>query len=434
MGSALRLWFYLIIASFLIPSISLGVFSFRPDLFLSVGLGFIFITTGKVAKIPFKIQLMLMLALVITVLMFLSDSIGLSVASNSTRLYFPTEAIQILARVMAFVVFFVVAYRGWFSYIKLHKWLIAFFSISLLWGVLQRMNISLVNTISKNVYAASRMQQLSFGDDGLRVFGTAGNIIAWGGFCVFIFWYVFFKEKRRLVKISLLLLVVANLIFSASRASIIALVVSFIFIQIFRIKWDKKMIWNFVKVILGILILSVTTYLILSSFFGERLEYLIFRFSSTTADMTSSGRGAQLDFFLGMLAEDPVLLFFGLGKPTLDHMGYLEVEPVFLLVAYGILGALLHYYLLLIIFRLAKRVKSFDRNTYMLIVAWISSYMVFSVGFFFFRELVVGLPFWWLSGFLLGNAYRFQKQQLPNQSLTTNNNTTNNNTTNSIYS
>src|SRR5690606_21860058 len=119
--------------------------------------------------------------------------------------------------------------------------------------------------------------------------------------------------------------------------------------------------------------------------------------------LNESGRGAQREFFISFMNNDYWNYFIGIGKPALDGLGYMEMEPLFLLVAYGVIGLVLHY--LLIYYSLNKvfSIAGKDGKMFSFILGVTIFYLIFSIGFFFMRESYSGMIYWILIGYFVGN-------------------------------
>ena len=124
------------------------------------------------------------------------------------------------------------------------------------------------------------------------------------------------------------------------------------------------------------------------------------------------GRKEQVSIALALI-KDWYSFLFGIGNATQRALASsfgTEVEPVYLFVNYGLVGFLLRYGLLLVIFTLSSRVVSRHSGTdRVLAIASVSSiigYLVFSTGYFFFQELYVGLLPWIVYGWVVGRYFR----------------------------
>lgn len=405
----LRVIGLLIIISVLLPSTRI-VFSFKPDLPLVLSAAVLLMLEKKVAGFPVVVHFQVLAALIFGS-MLLSDNIGnLSLGVLDRLLVVPTEFMQVLSRVLVFYLF---AYIGYFNVISqklFYKTVAGVFICALVWGILQITDIGIVRTISLK-YALSDLQMNVLQSSRTRIFGTAGNAITWGGLSVLMFYFFFFLGRRLLPIVRYLAIIISlvNVIFCSSRSALFALAISFIIMQ-FIIPFYKKTGRRLVLALGRNLLLTIVCIgVILAAaftFVPERVAMVVARIDNTEEDLTEEGRGGQLNYFIDLFNDNQLNYIFGIGKPTVDKLSFMEMEPFFLLFAYGIVGVILHYFMLLILLRSASKLKRFDLEAYFFIISTALFYLVFSFGFFFFREVISGLPFWWLSGYLIGVLYR----------------------------
>src|SRR5699024_4616176 len=95
---------------------------------------------------------------------------------------------------------------------------------------------------------------------------------------------------------------------------------------------------------------------------------------------------------------------------------YIEVEPINILVLYGIIGFVLQYSLVIILliyfFKNMKIIREYPILLAMVVSSFIGllSYQFFSFAYFFFRETYVGLFPWILMGATIGAVEKIKKQ------------------------
>ena len=83
---------------------------------------------------------------------------------------------------------------------------------------------------------------------------------------------------------------------------------------------------------------------------------------------------------------------------------WLESEFFYILTLYGILGVFLNYTFVLLIGAYGlKYYKEYGGN-FIFIPIILLAYIIFSFGGYFMREYYSGLPFWIISGILLGSV------------------------------
>ncbi len=126
----------------------------------------------------------------------------------------------------------------------------------------------------------------------------------------------------------------------------------------------------------------------------------------------------QPQYFLSMMNTTDY--FMGLSKPVINQSAItygVEVEPINIFVTFGAIGFILQYLLVFILIRYFYRSinkTDDDRASLCLIISsyvGLFTYQVFSVGYFFFREIRVGLFPWVLMGVAIGYYTRLKKNQ-----------------------
>lgn len=351
--------------------------------------------------------------------MFISNNLGLYY--YSTGINFPTEYIQIIKRFGYFLVFFIAARKKILNSAQFQKIYRYIFLVALVFGVIQSTRIGFISDFLTNLYGRTEQQIEGVAKDNFRLIGIAGHSIAWGGLSLFIFYFFKFFEKSRYIRMIGLFLALYNIFYSGSRAAIIALFCSFLFLPLinFYLKDNsiRKLARNYLQN-LSLIIGGISFFLI---FFFQRAIFIIYRFSFIFGGQTPGGgtpatdRKYQISTGFSLIKEDYLNLLFGIGKPWLYHnLPYLEVEPVYYFVTYGIFGFLLHYTFLFLIVRWTLKYANSDYQTSGFIIITLFSYLMFSLGYFFYRELIVGLPFWIFAGFFLGKAVNTSAREVDN--------------------
>jgi len=240
-----------------------------------------------------------------------------------------------------------------------------------------------------------------------RIFGTAGHPNAWGGLAVFIFAvtvpFVLNSTSRgekvnKLVAVTTALALI-NVIFSGSRGAIAALFIVCFVVVTWYIFTSKIRILGKTGVISTVLLLlSAGAYA-----FSEKILNLLFRFS-VLVETVGGGRDQQVKDGLSVIsgAGD---WFIGTSNAVQRLLGVshgVEVEPVYLLINYGLLGicmlACILGTLLFTAYRLIYVEAALAVPLAVGMISAIMGYLTFSLGYFFFQELVVGTTFWLFSG------------------------------------
>ena len=344
------------------------------------------------------------------------------------ELSLPTEMWQYVKR-MAF--FYMSVYWAWSERIsseyvyKVLLWILIFAAFI---GLLQAAPWLDVGDDISRFYTRTERQATMLIDRSFvsrRVFGVAGFSTAWGGFCVFITSLAISsllagrwkqgKSKRSSTLLSGLLLSIGlfNVILSGSRAALLALITVFAFFTGLHIFSKKHAISNLVKFFSIIAVM----YLGASYYMHERIEYIIYRYTVLVDTINyRAGRVKQVNDAISLL-DGLYAYIFGVGNATQRHMATsygTEVEPIYLLVNYGIVGIVLRYSIVLIISIYAYRLWKFSRGADQVLagatIGAVVGYAVFSMGYFFFQELYVGTIPWLLFGWVVGRYYRKQEE------------------------
>lgn len=414
-NSILKVLGLLIIASVLLPSTRI-VFSFKPDLPLLFVASILLIQERKVARFPIIVHLKV-LSILLFISMLLSDNIGnLALGILNRPLVIPTEFMQVLSRVLVFYLFAYIAYFNIISSRLFKKAVSIVFFCALCWAMLQAADISIIKTISIRFYALTTLQANVLESAKTRIFGTAGNAITWGGLSALMFYFFFFlkREGSRLFRYLGMLMAVVSIIFCASRSALFAFILSFIIMQFvipFYKQKGKALLFtlgkNLVITVVSVVLVSLSAFL----FVPDRVMMILARVDNTEQDLTEEGRGGQLNYFIDLFSDNQWYYLIGIGKPTVDRLSFMEMEPFFLLFAYGIVGVILHYFMVVILTKNANKLRRHDLNAYFFIISTTIFYLVFSFGFFFFREVISGLPFWWLGGYLIGSLFKAKHEE-----------------------
>lgn len=284
--------------------------------------------------------------------------------------------------------------------------------LSLLIGVVQLIGTpigdALAELYGRREGMVERLVDRSF--SAKRVYSVAGNPNAWGGLSVFIFAIsVPFAlnsslKGERVYKLSWLiaLFAIVNVVFSGSRGAIAALLVVLAVI----VAWYLWTIKVTVMKKMSIILLVVTSGSLGIQLFYEKIENLLFRFS-VLSETLGGGRYIQMRDGLSILesSRDWLLGTSNAIQRKLVIGHGVEIEPIYLLINYGLIGfsclMLILGVFLLSAFRMIKFHGQFALPLALGMGGAIFGYLTFSLGFFFYQELVVGTSFWLFSGIFL---------------------------------
>lgn len=320
----------------------------------------------------------------------------------------PVTFILILNKISVFTFFSYLSYKGYIKINEISKIGTIVFLISLVFGVFQFFDLFGAKQFALSHYLDEGGVQEHVFLASNRIVGTSPAVISWGGCSLLLVHYFLFFEKRILYKGIGATLAILNVIGTASRASLFAFIVSLVLIYIIKAIVIKRNLFSVFKVIGYCVLFFTISFLLIKTFIPKQVEFLEKRIDNTEEHMTSSGRGEQLNYFKNVLEQDPIGYFFGVGDSVIVNYGYLEVDFAYVFVGFGIFGFVLHYLLLYFLLREAYSLRQFDSEYFLFCWGTTIGYLIFSVGFYFFYELYMGLPFWWLNGLVLGELYRLK--------------------------
>lgn len=393
---------YVLIASVLSPIISIFSLNFKIDIFLTIFCAFDVLINARF-YLRKKIGIaFLSISVLIFVLMLLSNNLGTFILRDF-NLSFPTEYIQIFSRVFSFLFMYRLFYDKFSSVVKVIKFISFIFIVCLIIGVSQINDILGLNSIFSELFSASENQHNKFmqGGVGVRIFGISGNPISWGGFSLFllIFFYTLTDNKTKFIGVFLSLI---NIIFSVSKSAYLGLLISVLIFPLLKVFFFKKNILFLFKSYFSILVLIGIILTPIIYLLGDNLNFILFRLNDfINSGLSSNIRWIQVLDSMSMMFSNPYSFYIGIGKPMVyKFLEFVEIEFVYLLVTYGIVGLTLHYALLLfLMYYSVKSRKNVPRYSLFLILTTIA-YLSYSLGFYFFRELQVGLSFWIVNGIL----------------------------------
>ena len=339
----------------------------------------------------------------------------ISQVEHGLPLRLPTELWQYVKRAAGFLIGFQFVCKstdnfdyavGVFSFIFL-------FAMAI--GVLPLISDGVISDYLANIYARTDHQLerlINRESTTARTFGVAGFSTAWGGFSAFAALFalsrLFTRGKSESLVLPALLLFLAlfNIFSSASRGALAALLVAFaamglIFLFDHRVTFARR----FVVVALPV---CVALSFILA--YPDRAEFLAYRIE-TLIIQKGGARIDQIGAGLELLNSVPSWLF-GVSNAVQRELAVshgIESEPIYLLINYGIVGVAILSTVVLYLLRLAFRLcrQSGQRNQlagYVLLSTTLM-YLVFSLGYFFLQEIVVGITFWVFAGCAAGLAF-----------------------------
>jgi hypothetical protein len=206
-----------------------------------------------------------------------------------------------------------------------------------------------------------------------------------------------------LIFYALFALACLNLLFSASRVALAAFIGIFVLKGLLEPSIRRGGSVAFMKWFAWIgVIAGVAMYFAL-----DRLALLAFRLMAL-ADQRGGDRVDDVSTALSLL-DSPATMLTGVGNAVqrLQGVSYgVEVEPIYLLVNYGIVGAAARYGLLLAIavaaFKVMRKQGRWESAAGMAAFLAVAGYAVFSLGYFFFQEAYAGVVPWLTFGIVAG--------------------------------
>ncbi len=339
---------------------------------------------------------------------------------------FPTDMFQYIARFLTMSMFF---YFGYYDKVETDvfiKYFLSIMNIGMLIGILQWIPW-FGREFFINAYpfrdGSLQLSHLSRSLQNIRMHGFAQHATANGGLATFFFVFglsiLLFYRKHKSLSISLLILSVINIFASQARAGMLALVFAlflFYIMGLITTKRYKEYTKKSLIFLLTILFIGYMLYLLENPF----IHHMLYRWK--VLFQTSGGsRVDQATYFLNQFSNAFDYLL-GLSKPVVNASKIshgVEIEPINIFVLYGIVGWLLQYGLVvvLLIYFIKKIISSTDSKTTVLLTAsfiGLFSYQIFSVAYFFFREMRVGLFPWILIGMTIGVVERQRRNNKKN--------------------
>lgn len=399
-----------VIIMFLFPIYKIGkTTSFKLDWLFTKAIVFILLLSfERLIRVKLYRQLFVILIL-ISIGYILSNYVGGSLYAWNSNYGFPIY-IGIIDRVSVFVFFSFIVYKNIYSFKDLKKLISIVFLLALIFGIAQFFDLFNSKEIALKYYLdAESVQGYNFLKFN-RILGVAPAIITWGGLCVLICHYFLFVEESKLFKYIGVVFAILNVLVSGSRAAITSLFISLVLIYIIKAVLIDKKLGSFLKIMSGLSIAFFGAFFLFKTYMPLQLEFLLKRFDRAEAALTTQGRGSQMSYFRELFAKKPIGIFIGTGDQAIKEYGYLEVDYAYLFVAYGVFSFILHYTLLYLLLKKAYKLRYLNNRLFLFIWGSTIGYLIFSFGFFFFKELYTGMVFWWVNGAVLGYLWVLKKQ------------------------
>lgn len=393
----IKLLAFLSLFSFLLPIFKIGGFGMKLDLLLLFPLVILTLFIDKDIKKRSFFAKIFLITFLVFISMFLSNTFGQKYYGNSNGLSFPTEYSSFISKILILYVFYVIGNHHIISYKLFLQVVTIVFLVSLLFGLSQYLGLPFSERLTE-LYATTENQVLKISTGSIRIFSVTGNVLTWAGWSGFIFVFSIIVYKNKKLKWLILILSSLNLLFSSSRGALIAVIVSLILFMFYKAYKKKNIAFLLKSFFLSGLVLIILSFVSLH-FFEDRVLFFIERFYFLNEAVFESGRNIQLQKVSEKFNTDYLNYLFGIGKPIVDSIGLMEVEILFLLFSYGIVGVFLHYAFIVTILKKSLKTKTSVFSD--VIIFGILYFLIYSFGYFFLREIYSGLLFWGIIGYFL---------------------------------
>lgn len=400
-----------VIFTFLLPIFKVGnTTSVKLDwFFVKLAAMMLFVFLDKLVSFKLYRQYFLILIL-ISVSFIISNYVGGYLYTANSNFGLPIY-FGIIDRVSIFVFFSYFTYKKYWSFKNLNAFASLVFLLSLLFGLSQFFDLFGLRDLALKYYLdASSVQGYNFLTFN-RILGVAPAIITWGGICVLLSNYFLFVIENKIIKFSGVILAVMNVLMSGSRAAIASLVVSLVLIYLIKAVFIDNKLRSVLKVLFSLCITFLTAFLLFKTYMPFQFEFLMKRFDKAESAMTTEGRGSQLAYFKELFTNEPLGIITGTGGQAIKEYGYLEIDYAYIFVAYGFLSFVLHYSLLFLLLKQAYKFRHAKPALFLFVWGSTIGYLIFSFGFFFFKELYMGMAYWWINGMVVGHLWYLNKKQ-----------------------
>lgn len=354
-----------------------------------------------------------------------------STVSKLGYVVLPTDVTQYLVRFVFLISFIVLAYKGKVEKDKFIKYFMIVLTLGMSIGILQWIpwpGREYLNIVYPFREGTLQLTYLNRPLHLIRVHGFAQFATANGGIASFalVFGYCVRKYYKRYNSFALILIImsVMNIFISQARAGMLAAVFSIFLLYLVNVKYERKRLKPTIYILALISFLVIVVYYLYNS--GN--PYVVLTYDRWLS-LFEAGGGArattQPQYFFSIMQSTDYL--FGLSKPIINRSAIsygIEIEPLNIFVTYGAFGFLLQYTLIVFLLRyFFKKInrKTEDKAVLTLIIAsfvGLFGYQVFSVAYFFYREIRIGLFPWVLMGVTMGLYERYKLSSMSNKTET----------------
>lgn len=333
------------------------------------------------------------------------------------ELYFPNDIIHYVVKALIFIYLFVKIFNYYVNPSFFIKLLIVILTLGMLIGILQWLPWPGNSFFIKMYPFRDGSLQLSLIGENLssiRIHGWAQHATANGGLAMMAFIVaisnILYGKAFKKTSIFLAVISIVNIVISQARAGMLALVFSILLLYIINTYLTNRKLISTLKYLISLVLVGVALRIL---YVNENpfVQRILYRWEALF-ETSGGARVDQMKYAISLI-DTPFKYLFGISRAVQSNSSnyfHIEVEPVNILVLTGVLGFILHYGLVLIlVIYFTNNIRKFksSNNQYIMILLVSSlvvllSYQVFSSGYFFFREIRVGVIPWLLFGATVG--------------------------------
>lgn len=337
----------------------------------------------------------------------------------------PSEVMQYFARFVTFFTFIILYYNYEFSGMRFIYAILAVLFVAMLIGLIQWFDWS-GNYFLWEQYTYSDRYLSHFERSMVtrRVPGVAQMPTANGGLAAFTFSLAlaafYFLKRYRIFIVLVMVLAVINTIASQARMGYLTIFFSLIVFYIFWIYFSgnfRKPTFILFSLVSSLAIFVRILYLEESPF----IYIAMVRWGSLFEQIVEGGNRLGQVLLALSIQENLFDYLFGISRVVQTQTPGLriEIEPVNILVLYGLVGFILQYGLVLLLLlyflRQIKVVRPEPVLLTLVIASFVSllGYQFFSISYYFFREVYVGLFPWIIMGVTIGLVEKYKRSREP---------------------
>ncbi len=372
---------------------------------------------------PEQSRMILWLCVVITLEVLFTSIVAPIIHFGSPGL--PSEVMQYFARFVTLFAFIILYYNYEFSGMKFIFGILAVLFVAMLIGLIQWFDWS-GNYFLWEQYTYSDRYLSHFERSMVtrRVPGVAQMPTANGGLAAFTFSLAlaafYFLKRYRIFIGLLMILAVINTIASQARMGYLTIFFSLIVFYFFWIYFSgnvRKPTFILFSLVSSLAIMIRILYIEESPF----IYIAMVRWGSLFEQIIEGGNRLGQVLLALSIQENLFDYLFGISRVVQTQTPGLriEIEPVNILVLYGFVGFILQYGLvLLLLLYFLKQVKVVRQEPVLLtlvIASFVSllGYQFFSISYYFFREVYVGLFPWIIMGVTIGLVEKYKRGRDP---------------------